>query len=372
MKIIYVVSTLKACGPTNQLYNIIANRKAGVSSTLIVTLSPESSESYKERFDNLGVRIIELGLSRLEGYFWGLKRLRDIIVSERPEVIHSQGIRADILISKLKLKIPVMCTVRNIPQIDYLMTYGRVMSFFMLGRHRSAMKKMDVCVGVSDAVSDNLINFTKGSTEIITIRNGVDTSRYFPATCEEKKRLRLRLSLPIEHRVWISSGHLTERKDPEFIIRAFNIAFGNSGIDTLIFIGDGDLRSGLAEKYACKNNIVFLGRVDKVADYLRASDFYMSSSVAEGLPNAVIEGLACGLPVILSDIGPHEEIYALDKRCGELFRLSSLEDAVDRMLAIASADHDALSLAALDIANGVLSARTMSESYDRVYEKLTR
>lgn len=42
------------------------------------------------------------------------------------------------------------------------------------------------------------------------------------------------------------------------------------------------------------------------------SDIMISASLAEGLPNSVLEGLACGLPILFSDITPHQEIYYRD------------------------------------------------------------
>ena len=74
----------------------------------------------------------------------------------------------------------------------------------------------------------------------------------------------------------------------------------------LLLIGDGPLREACAEQGV--DSVLVTGQVDNVQDYLRASDVYVSSSMTEGMPLGVLEAMACGLPVLLSDIAAHREL----------------------------------------------------------------
>src|SRR5690625_7535896 len=85
-------------------------------------------------------------------------------------------------------------------------------------------------------------------------------------------------------------------------------------------LGGGELQSACKALAGQTNNILIKGAVQNVAQYLQASDYFVSCSKAEGLPMAVIEALACGLPCLLSDISPHAEIFKLSDSPGSLYR----------------------------------------------------
>ena len=368
-KIVYVVSTLKLSGPTNQLFNIVVNLDSTRFEAHVITLSPEPDESRWSDFIGAGVKVYSLGLSRLSGLILARVKLKRLINDIKPDLIHTQGLRADVLSAGLGSIAPRVCTVRNIPQQDYVMTYGKVTGRLMFHNHVKAMGKLDMCVGVSSAVSANLQQ-TFGLANVATIRNGVDTEAYDRPSAADKQRLRERLGLPLEGRIWISSGHLSSRKDPLFLIKAWRRQFQKTDADHLLFIGAGPLEGECRVASEGAGNIHILGRVQNVSEYLKASDYFISASKAEGLPNAALEALACGLPVLLSDIGPHREIWDMSPAVGRLFALGDEDLLLDSLNAILGSDLETLAAAAHALAHEQLSARAMSGKYQRAYHGL--
>ena len=78
-----------------------------------------------------------------------------------------------------------------------------------------------------------------------------------------------------------------------------------------VIAGSGPLEDELrARVSACglAHVVTFLGFVQDVAPVLQASDIYVSASEKEGLPLSLIEGMACGLPCVVTDIEGHREI----------------------------------------------------------------
>jgi glycosyltransferase involved in cell wall biosynthesis len=368
-KVIYLVSTLQSSGPTNQLYNIINNLDRDQFEPYLITFSPEPVESRWTDYKRLGVQMQSINLSRLGGFFLAKLILKKLIATIQPDVIHTQGIRADRLSAGLSVNIPRICTVRNIPQQDYPMTYGNLVGAQMVRSHTRAMHRLERCVGVSKAVCENLRQ-SFGLLNVEIIRNGVDTQAYFPANESEKKVLRRKLALPKEGSLWITSGHLSERKDPLFLINMWKACFGGEPENQLLFVGSGPLEGDCKESVEGFKNIHFSGRVSNVADYLRAGDFFVSASKAEGLPNAVLEAMACGLPVLLSDIAPHREIFELSSNIGELYQLGSAEGFSQCLEKVKCSSWSAQSEAAQLLTLKTLSAQAMSKSYQVMYSKL--
>lgn len=368
MKVIYIVSTLKRSGPTNQLFNVVNNLDRTFFEPHLITLSPEPEDSRWLDFENIGVKLFSLNLSRMKGLFFAKPNLSKLIKKIQPQIVHSQGIRADSLLAELKTNASKVTTIHNFPQHDYKMTYGKLLGFLMLNSHVKKLKKIDKVIGCSLAVANNLEKKYK-LTYVKGIPNGVD-QEYFSPDTSNKSYIKSKLNLPLNSKLWISTGYLSKRKDPVFTIRAWLNLTSYYKNQHLIFLGAGELSEEC--KFIAKEstNIHFLGRVNNVLDYLQGSDYFVSASKAEGLPMAAIEAMACGLPVLLSGIEPHKEIHAMSPSIGELYELGDEAGFFRSFERLKNADYEFHSKAALELISTELSAVKMSENYQSVYKEL--
>lgn len=164
---------------------------------------------------------------------------------------------------------------------------------------------IDLTVSNSQAGIDYMVSrrvLTLRKTQVIP--NGMFLSD-FPSSAS-REEVRGELGVPPEAFLWIAVGTLNQAKDyptmleaaarcaqadPRFCLR---VAGGGAALDGLQ--ADADAR-GLAEA------VRFLGKRTDVARLLRAADAYVLSSAWEGLPNAVMEAMASGLPVVATDVG---------------------------------------------------------------------
>ncbi|MCW7553208.1 hypothetical protein NX722_11270 [Endozoicomonas gorgoniicola] len=105
-KILYIVSTLGRSEPTKQLLNIIKNLDHSKYQALVLTLSPEPSNSRFSEYINAGLRLEILNMSRFQGLFSSKKKIEKIINDYKPDIIHTQGIRVDSLMSTIQPKPP--------------------------------------------------------------------------------------------------------------------------------------------------------------------------------------------------------------------------------------------------------------------------
>lgn len=144
------------------------------------------------------------------------------------------------------------------------------------------------------------------------ISNGVDTRKFSPI---RKKKMNEKLNI-------ISVGRLTRIKGYEYVIEALS----NDSESQLLLVGDGPLKDELKE-LAKKNNsqVNFLGikPQKEVISYLRNADIFILPSINEGMSNALLEAMACGLPVIVTDTGGSNSFV---KDNGVIVKKESVDD----------------------------------------------
>lgn len=135
------------------------------------------------------------------------------------------------------------------------------------------------------------------------LKNGVDTSA---VSFDIQKRSEARAELGLDEDVLVLGhvGRLTEVKNHKFLFEVFDSIHKRVPRSVLLLAGRGELEIQLREtvkQMGLSDSIVFLGVRDDVPSLLCAFDLFIFPSFAEGLPCAVIEAQASGLPVLLSN-----------------------------------------------------------------------
>ena len=363
--IVYIVSTLGRTGPTRQLFNLVKHLDRNFFDVHIVTLSLEPKDSLESQFNEIGINLISLELSRPASLFFGLSKLKRLLYTLAPDIIHSQGLRADWLSARLSFPNKIT-TQRNNPFSDYPQLMGPVMGRMAAYLHCYALRQLEV-ITCSDSIA-NLNRSMNISSEVI--RNGVDTSTFKPIQSPELQRAqRLNLGLPADGRLFLYTGPLIVRKNIEFLIES--IMSHTVDAEYLIILGTGPSLNHLTRIAEAHPNIIFPGATDNVLPYLQAADYFVSASCAEGLPNSVLEALATGLPVLLSDIPSHREIVGLSPSTGELFCLSgsnTFYQAIDNLAH--KQKPGKVNNSARTLAVRFFSAEKMTTEYQCLYDNL--
>lgn len=359
-KILYIVSTLKKSGPINIVKNIIRYLDRDSFEPIILTLSKEPKNSDKDFFENdLQVKVYSLNLGRLRGIFYLKDKINDFIVQNNIDLIHSHGLRPDIFSSFSNvLKIS---TLHNNPFLDYSYSFGKIKGYLIAKIQLYFIKKFDKKISCSKSISEILRKQTGINFDFI--QNGI----YFKDEILCKDKLRKKLGFSKNEIIFISVGVLNERKDPLTIIEVLNRIKKENF--KLLFLGNGSLFKICKEK-AKNKNIVFLGNVDNVFEYLKASDYFISASLTEGLPNSVLEAMSCGLPCLLSDIPSHQEIIYKSKLSKYIFKTKNSDELFDNINDIILDDYKNLSKISKDIIDSNFTAKIMSYKYQNLYKEV--
>lgn len=331
----------------------------------ILTLSEEPPRSMRGWFEDRGIPVTSLSMSRAAWFFTGGGSLAKAIRSLDPHIVHSHGFRADTALSRLNTGAVHCCTVHNIPSEDYPRMYGAFQGGLMASAHVRAFRRIAVPVAVSESIGRSIAEVH--GLHVRVIQNGINTDEFTPASESGRAALRTSLGLPADAFVYVTAAPLITRKDPLTIIEAFLRLKEPHAY--LVVLGDGPLR-GECENRAKNAAILIPGFQENVRDWLHASDAYISASYAEGLPMAVLEAFACGLPAVLSDIGPHREA-AGSSIAARLFRTSDIDSCTAAMHTIMTSDSEQIRFAARDRVVGEYSAARMSTRYQELYSQLT-
>jgi len=358
-KILYVTPSIRHSGPINQLMYLISNLDRTRFQPHILCLSPFTDNKLVTSFRALGVEIESLELSRWASSLEAVKRFKQFQDQFCFEIIHTQGFRADNLLSSFAASIHWVATSRNYPYEDYPMKFGRILGFLMACQHVRAFKKCKNIISCSNAISASL---NRHSLKSKTIHNGAPTPIEFTATRANNKS---------SNPVFISVGGLIKRKNMDLLVDAFLI-YNREHDGRLIILGDGPEREKLSSKAnASDANIMFLGEVSDVRKYLRKSNYFVSASLSEGLPNTVLEALSEGIPCILSDISAHTEIASLANGACQTFDVNSSAASLAMNLSTAQSRFSQIqSKIARKTAKVHFSAESMSQKYQDLYQSI--
>ncbi len=168
-------------------------------------------------------------------------------------------------------------------------------------------KRATRIIAVSDSVKRELMDEHVPSSAIESIANGVDLELYEPY--KDKPAMRRRLQLPDKITI-VYTGRLSPEKGVDFLIRGFAQLVKTQPCQLLI-IADGPEQESVVKLIADHNLnglVLLVSKVEEVAPYLKASDLFVLPSRFEGLSNALLESMACGLPVISTSVGGSRDI----------------------------------------------------------------
>jgi glycosyltransferase involved in cell wall biosynthesis len=366
--VVFLVSTLARSGPTGQLLNIVRYLDRTRFRPHVVTLSPESRSSMAEEFHAIDVDVRSLAMTRLRSVvFRKWRHAMEQLLGfgfDRRVVVHSQGIRADGIVASHLRSVPSIATARNYPYHDYVMKYGGVTGRLMAWKHVNVYRRLPNVVACSASIASLL---RAHGVDCGVVRDGIDTGRFLPAAPEQRAAARTRLGLHAGARVGICVGTMSARKDPLSVVRAVRRLPDRDLV--MVFVGTGPQEERCRREAGTDERIRFAGHVNDVGPYLRAADFLVSASLSEGLPNAVLEAVACGVRVVLSDIPPHAETLELAPEAGALYRCGDL-DELAAAIAAAARDRSSPNPAALEAARRAIDASRMAGEYAELYARL--
>lgn len=370
IKVLFVVTNCKSCGPIQQTLNIIKNLDINIFEPILLTIYPEPIDGTSKL--NLYLKYVKhhyVPLGKFDIIIGRYEKLEEMLEKINPDIIHSTGAFPDFTISRIG-KYNHLITLRNFVWDDYPDRYGYIFGNVLAYLHIYAMQLSSKTVTCSESLSNIYKN--KLNMDYDFVRNGVDTVKFRKTNLEEQVIARKELDLPEDAFIFVYVGPIIGRKNVRFLLEGFLKVFERNSSCILLLLGKGEDLEQLKNSFRCYQNIIFQGSVDNVSFYLKACNAYVSCSKSEGMPNGVLEAMATGIPVILSDIEQHKEIFSEDNMIGYLYEQNNIDDLCNKMMMLytglgAVGTYRQAGEKAYSSANKHFSSIAMSESYQKVY-----
>lgn len=230
--------------------------------------------------------------------------LRALHTAGRVDVIHLHG-------DVFELFAPALWARRaGVPLVVTLHSSLNQRAAYRILAHR-LFALVDGFICTSRAVMEDVVSLGVLEARVAVISSGVDTTRFHPPTLAQRSAARARLHVGQQDLLVLTVGRLHPVKGYRYLLEAARLAPSEM---TILLVGDGPESEALQAQAARLPAVRFAGErpPEQVRDYLHAADIFVLPSVdmpgtIEGTPTALLEAMACGLPIVCTDSGgmPH-------------------------------------------------------------------
>jgi glycosyltransferase involved in cell wall biosynthesis len=244
----------------------------------------------------------------------------------------------------------------------------------------------DLVISVSPGLAQAYLAAGLPESKLRRVSNAVDTGRFRPATDEERAALRRELQLPPDRRIVLFVGYFSADKRPDVLYDAWARVVAEAPPSTLVFVGateshykevDASMAPAIrrrAEQAGHARDVVFVPPVLAIEKYYRTADVYVLPSRREGLPIALLEAMASGLPCIATRLPGSTDTIIEHGRHGVLVDGDDV-DGFGRAIVRALSDHDyasALGSAARERVLERYSIQRTAEQWLAAYHEVIR
>jgi len=301
LNVIHLVEELTIGGLEKILTTIVLNldkKKYNVSVWCLREGGFFADKLVKEGID---VKILHISTSRNPLSIYKLYRL---LKCHKFDIIHTHAYSAGTIgrMSAFLAGVPVIIS-HNHSVYDYYGKFYNLVEWFL-----SLITDRVICIS---EVVNGFANKTQriNSKKLITIHNGIDD--VCDLTEKSSSDLKKELGIPINHPVICTISHMEEHKGLKYLLEAASLLLQSKNDVSFLLVGEGVLKKEL--KILCadlkiEKNVIFAGEQSDISEILSLSDIFVLPSLREGLPLTILEAMACGKPVIATNVGGIPEI----------------------------------------------------------------
>ena len=323
-----LVTTVSGFVPQFEMGNVAILRELGYELHYASNFNNPSYGTDNKRLEGTGIICHQVDFERspfnkknLQAY----KQLVKIIKDENINLVHCHTPMGAVL-ARLAAK---KCGIKDVLYTAHGFHFFKGapiknwLIYYPVERFLSRYTGTQICINMEDF--NNAKKFKAANVEYIA-GVGIDTKDIKEKSDiedKEKDELKKELNLKDTDRILITAGEMIERKNQKFLLEVVKKIKEKENSIKLIVCGHGRLEHFLkakAKELGIENNVIFTGYRTDIYKILGLAEIFLFSSLQEGLPVAVMEAMAVGLPVVCSNVRGNADLidnekggYVLDK-----------------------------------------------------------
>jgi len=310
----------------------------GIKTTLIgVSYNKKEKMSFKHPFNFIPV-VRSQKISSYKFLFNLFLKASSLNIpkSSLIHINHSDSMLPFVIFYRKNRKI---CTLHGIGYNDVYFKKGRFVGGVYRLIERFALKRADLII----AVDENTKNFYGEKypwlkDKIIVIPIGIDTKLFRPM---DKHKIREKYGFEKEDKIILYVGRFKREKGLDLLLESFKYVKREMPNCKLVLVGDGRERENLKNlvKDLELNDVIFMGMLEynKIPEIMNCADVFVLCSLFESGPLVIQEAIACGIPVVTTDVGRVRE-FIKNNKVGKIVERNSEEIAREILNFISKAD----------------------------------
>ncbi len=293
-----------------------------------------------------------------------------ILKKEKPDIVHTHSSKAGIIGRITAFTAGIKAVIHTIHGFPFNDTQSFFKKNLYITLERLCAKISKILIPVSTENTVKGLSYKIGTQkQYHYIRLGIDIENF--KNLSHAPLLKKELGLCENDKLVTTIGPFKPQKNLGDFIKTANIIVKKNKNFKFIITGDGDERpklESLIKEYALWDNIFLLGWRRDISNILNSSDFFVMTSLWEGLPISTIEAMSCGLVPVVNDVDGQREIIK-DGKNGFLIQPYDITDTAAKILYLSNNPEikDKMSLEARQTINETFSIDYMIKRHEELY-----